>query len=59
MLSSSVHDQIQRRRAKQRPQEHRQIKTQAVYLRQMKMLQANHVDYKRRHQAAWTPSPLA
>jgi len=42
MLSSSVHDQIQRRRTKQRPQEHRQIKTQAVYLRQMKMLQANH-----------------
>ena len=42
MLSSSVHDQIQRRRTKQRPQAHRQIKTQAVYLRQMKMLQANH-----------------
>ena len=41
MLSSSVHDQIQRRRTKQRPQERRQIKTQAVYLRQMKMLQAN------------------
>jgi len=42
MLSSSVHDQIQRIRTKQRPQEHRQIKTQTVYLREMKMLQANH-----------------
>ena len=42
MLSSSVHDKIQRLGAEEEPQWHWQMKAQAVDLRQMKMLQTNH-----------------
>ena len=59
MLSSSIHNQIQRLGAEKDPQEHWQIKTQAVDLQRTKMLQANHDELQRRHQAAWLLRILA